>query len=134
MKLRIFTLWIVAILAACALIQSNDSTVKLLVQQSVIEAIHGDKDRADKILLQIGQIRQLLDKDEEISLANLSDALIAKMNLGSGDQVLAKIIILQIQINLEKQIKDGVLNPDDKISILNVLDWIESAALSSVPR
>ena len=35
---------------------------------------------------------------------------------------------------LEKQIKDGVLNPDDKISILNVLDWIESAALAAVPR
>ena len=134
MKLRIFTLWIIAVLAACALIQSNNSTVQLLVQQSVIKSINGDKDRADKILLQIGQIRQLLDKDEEISLANLSDALIAKINLGSVDHELAKIIILQIQINLEKQINDGVLNPDDKISILNVLDWIESAALSAVPR
>lgn len=133
---------IAAILAAlvalpgCAILQGDGSAgeefaVRSAVQLATSKVIDGDAERAARVVKIAGQARELVAGDATAALDEIEQAVrdeIRWERLSPTEQQVASDLVELVRAELEARIGDGALDPEDRVAVRTVLDWIIEAA------
>lgn len=120
-------------LAGCALLQSVEDSpmmAKLTVQQATLRVINDDPDKAVRVLEITRDVREMMTVDS-VTLAVLDEFIefqIRWEKLSTADEQLLRMLLQEMQDRLAEKFGQGLLTPEDKVSISKVIDWIEDAA------
>ena len=121
-------------LAGCALLQSVDEhqfAAKLTVQQAALRVIDEDPEKALRVLEISGQVRGMVAVDD--ATVDLLDQFIraqvdwAKLDI--ADAQLLMMLLDELRTQLAERMGDGLLSPEQKVSISRVIDWVEESAM-----
>lgn len=119
-------------LIACATLSERESTARLAVQYATLKVIGSDTDRADRVRELVAEGKQYIDTDTSVTVAFLAEQARARINWGSldlADQLLIGAVLDEAQHELEKRIGEGLLGDEQRLQLMRVLDWIDTAAL-----
>lgn len=124
-------------LSACSTLGTSPATEKLIVQAGVMKFIEGGSDapqersaKAARIVKAAAQARIWLDTDG-VSIADLQGAMlerIASADLEPSDKVLASALVEVVVAELNVRIGEGVISPEKRATVNEVLSWITTAA------
>jgi hypothetical protein len=122
-------------LTGCASIPLNTESVatKLVVQAATMKFIErGDAwpARAAAISAEVAQARVLVDFDG-VTLADIQTAVIRRLQdqgLPPSDMVLAMAVVELASADLNTKIGEGVLSPEQRVTVNTVLSWVDQAA------
>jgi hypothetical protein len=120
----------VATLEGCAVIEQSPMTAKLTVQQATLRVIGEDVERAERVIALTGQISGYVEY-EEITVELIDSYLRSQIDwpkLSLADAQLLVMLLDELRLRLDARIGDGVLDPNDKVVIQTVLDWVADAA------
>lgn len=122
-------------LVGCATIEKNPNTAKLVTQYAVLKfAEQSSADRRAERLANVKRIAtdvKAIATNESASISILQSAVdvqIAKLNLSAADKLLARGLVDMISQELTKRVGAGVLSPEAKLTVAQVMDWIVEAA------
>lgn len=129
---------VLSTLLGCTLFRDNPSAARLAIQYSVAkfsEQSSADhrQERLNNVKRVAMEVKAIADK-ESTSLVLLRSAVmveVAKLHLSPADTVLASGLVDLIAEQLTKRIGDGVLKPEDKLVVKDVMDWVIEAAVLS---
>lgn len=133
---KLFLVFILATLAACASTPNGSIAEKLAVQVATMKYVEREQDpatraeRAARVVAVVDQARVWLDTDG-VTLADLQAAAIRRLqekNLEPSDLLLATALVELVATELNTRIGEGVLNPEKKVTINTFLSWVEQAA------
>ena len=120
-------------LAGCSLLQTAEDSplvAKLTVQQATLRVIDEDVERAERVLELAGQARSMVQVDE--ATVDFVDGFIrAQIDWGRLTLADAQLLIMlldELRDRLAERMGEGLLSPEDRVSINRVIDWIEESA------
>jgi hypothetical protein len=119
-------------LIACATLSERESTARLTVQYATLKVLGSDTERAERVRELVAEGKQYVGSDTSVTVAFLADQARARINWGSldlADQLLIGAVLDEAQHELEKRIGEGLLSDDQRLQLMMVLDWIDTAAL-----
>lgn len=123
---------VVFALAGCSVLQSLEpDTKQLAVQYATLKAVDGDPAKAARVVDLVREGRQYVTADASVSVAALYDGVRDRINwqsLDPADRILIEAILTRARDRLQDEIGVGLLDPDQRLQVLTVLDWIEAAA------
>lgn len=127
-------------LNGCATVKENSAVVELLVSQAAIRYIEAEKpsNRVARAI-EVIQYVELLDRfasDEAVTIDTLTSLAMQNLspNLSVADRQLALSVINIGSNELRKRIGEGILSPDDRVSVRGVLAAISTGAEIFVAR
>jgi hypothetical protein len=128
-----FLLAILILLMSCSTQTSPSQEVilHLIVRQATIRVIDGKPDRAVRVQKIIQEARMVVEGEKEITVALAVEALrqaIDAEKLTPADQLLIEDLLKLVQVEIEDKIGIGVLNPEQKAFLSEVLKQAELAA------
>ncbi|HKJ74730.1 MAG TPA: hypothetical protein VKA19_11490 [Alphaproteobacteria bacterium] len=110
----------------------NSDTAKTVIQVAVLKYIGDDTDRADRVYqITTGAIDQV-NAGTESTLDAVEAYVRAEIRwdrLDSAETLIADRLIVAVRTEIESKIEDGVLAPDDRVLVADVLGWIRDAAV-----
>jgi hypothetical protein len=124
-------------LQACALlerVESSPATAALTVQYGTLKYTGDDADKAQRVYDAVARLS--LD-DESITLALLDDRIRAAINwerLDLADRLLLDTLLAQVRAELEQRMGSGLLAPEDRVRVQQVMQWVQDAALVAGAR
>lgn len=110
--------------------QADQIMVRLTVQQATLRVIADDADRAARVEQLAGQALDYAS-GEAVVLDEVYHAVWREIrwdSLSLADRALIEALMLQLHRGLTERYGDGVLSPDDLISVRTVLLWIQQDA------
>ena len=110
--------------------QSDEIVVRLTVQQATLRVIADDADRAARVEQLAGQALDYAS-GEAVVLDEVYHAVWREIrwdSLSLADRALIEAMMIQLHRGLTERYGDGVLSPDDLISVRTVLLWIQQDA------
>lgn len=132
MRVILAMLALAVVLTGCSFLQSLEpDTRQLAVQYATYKAIDGDLAKAARAVELVQEGRQYVQADSSVSVAALYEGVRDRINwqsLDPADRLLLEAILTQARDRLQSEIGAGLLDPDQKLQVLTVLDWIEAAA------
>jgi len=132
--MRILLAALIAItLSACSLIPDSGTaealTVNYLMSKATTRIVDGDADRAAKVVKAVEDARQYIETGEMVTISALYDAAIGRISgLDAADKILIGAILDNARTRLEAAVSTGQLDAQQRVSLLETLDWIEQAA------
>lgn len=136
--LKVSILALTLALFGCSFLRESPSTAKLVVQYSV--AKFAEQSSAERRLERLNNVKRIASSVKTLAanesatiplLKNIVLEQVAKLHLSPADTVLAQGLIDVIAEQLGKKIGEGLLKPEDKLLVADVMDWvIEAATLS----
>lgn len=110
---------------------------QLVVRQATLRYIEAADDPADRAAAVHGAIDRVLayaDADETTlaALEASARALVPWDELSLADRDLLDVLISAISARLAERIGDGALDPDDRVAVVEVLQWVQAAARLSM--
>ena len=121
-------------LSGCALLQSVDEhrfAAKLTVQQAALRVIDEDPEKALRVLEISGQVREMIAVDS-VTVALLDDFIRVQIDwskLSLADAQLLMMLLDELRTRLAERMGDGLLSPEQKVSISRVIDWVDESAM-----
>jgi len=121
------------LLAGCAALETVEKSpmvAQLTVQQATLRVIDTDPDKADRVLEIAEQTRGMIEVDE-VTVGLLDQFLRAQIKwekLTLADEQLLVMLLDQLRDRLAERMGDGLLSPEDRISIKRVIGWVEDSA------
>lgn len=121
-------------LVACQSIQTERTSARLAVTVATLKVIEADKDnqveRAAKVATIARDAQKLLDGDD-VTLTALQTAVKTRLDaaeLAPSDRLLADALVAMLADELRARLGDGLLNPEQRVTVSTVLDWVAVAA------
>lgn len=120
----------------CETLEKSPGTASLVVQYATAKVIESGK-TADERSARAARIKTIAEEartwfdGEDVTIGFLeaaAQARIAKLNLGAADTLLANGLVQVIVQELQKKVGEGVLSPESKMTVSQVLGWIVGAA------
>jgi len=136
MKLRILLAIIfAAILVGCSALPESGTSeafaVNYLLAKSTQQVIDGDADRRTEVLDAVSDARSFVEASDTVTIGLLYEGAMERIDSYNLDpiskQALREILGLA-KARLETAISAEELDPDEKLAILDALNWIEAAA------
>lgn len=126
----------VALAPGCAILEGEGSAgeefaVRSAIQLATVKVIDGDPERAERVQKIAGEARALVSDDHEAALERIEAEVrdeIQWNRLSPTEEQVASDLIELVRAELEARIGEGVLQPDDRVAVRTVLDWIIEAA------
>lgn len=123
-------------LTGCETLEKSPNTASLVVQYATAKVIEAGKTpedrsaRAAKIKAIAADAKTWFDGDQVTVglLQAAAQARIAKLNLGAADMLLANGLVQVIVTELQKKVGEGVLSPEAKMTVSQLLEWVVDAA------
>ena len=121
-------------LAGCALldrVEESPLVAKLTVQQATLRVIDEDPEKAVRVLEISGEVRQMIEVDL-VTVALLDEFIRVQVNwekLSIADAQLLLLLLDELKVQLAERMGEGLLTPDQKVSLNKVVDWVEESAL-----
>ena len=127
-------------LSACISLQDvNDKIIdnsliaKSAIQYATLKYIDGNNERAEEILVVTGDVRKAFNESEfEVTVNQLVLSVRASINyskLSPSEVVAVNTILTMARAQIDKDIREGKLDPDALTAPPLVIDWIEEAAM-----
>lgn len=128
-------------LTSCATFQNNQGTFRLAIDVAIIKLIDNSsaerrEPRRANIIRVAGAVKTLAAADGDVTLEALRAAVgaqIDKLNLSPVDRAIAIDIAEAIAQEIQRRVGQGLLKPDQRVAVSQVMDWVIAAA-ESVPR
>ena len=133
MKQLILAFLTVAFLSGCALletVETSPTAAKLTVQQATIRVIGTDMDRAARVLEIAAQTRGMIEVDA-VTVSLVDEFIRVQVDwskLDLPDAQLLAMLLDELRDRLAEKLGDGLISPEDKVSISKVIDWVEDSA------
>ena len=121
-------------LSGCALldrVEESPFVAKLTVQQATLRVIDEDPEKAVRVLEISGEVRQMIEVDL-VTVALLDEFIRVQVNwekLSIADAQLLLLLLDELKVQLAERMGEGLLTPDQKVSLNKVVDWVEESAL-----
>lgn len=121
-------------LGACSLLPAPDTTESLALNYMFAKAtttlIDRDTVSADRVLAAVEDARNYVDTGETVTIDRLYQGALERISgLSPADRVLVTAIVDNMRGNLAAALSTGQLDESERVALLDVLDWIERAAL-----
>jgi hypothetical protein len=121
-------------LTACQTVESKPMAARLAVTVATLKVIEADKTdqaaRAQRVAAVARDAQKLLD-GEQVTLGAIQAAVKARLDsseLSPSDRILADTLVVMISDELRARIGDGLLSPEQRLTVSTVLDWVAVAA------
>lgn len=120
-------------LAGCAVLQTVEDSpmvAKLTVQQATLRVIDEDPAKAMRALEITQNVREMISVDS-VTVALLDDFIRVQIDwsrLDLADAQLLMMLLEELEVRLAQRMGDGLLSPEQKVSIDRVIDWVEDSA------
>lgn len=136
MKLRIFlSVVFAAILVGCSALPESGSSeslaVNYLLAKSTQQIIDGDDVRRAEVLDAVNDARAFVEASDSVTIGLLYEQAVERLEtygLDPLDEKALEQILLNAKARLETAISAERLDPDDRVALLDALNWIEAAA------
>ena len=102
---------------------------KLAVQYATLKVIDGDTQKANQLKGWITEARNYVDGSAEVTVSYLADEARARISdkiSDPADMLLAMAVLNEAERRIRERLGDGLLKQEQRVSLLTVLDWIES--------
>lgn len=120
------------VLAGCSFVETlQPDTKRLAVTYATAKIIDTNADRAARVLDLVEQGRAFIESDAEVSIDALYSGVMDRIEwqkIDPADRILIEEILKNARERLKDEIGIGLLQPDERVKVVKVLDWIESAA------
>jgi len=106
---------------------------KLIVQVSAMKYIEDGEDRAGRaaaVIEEVQRAKVLIDFDG-VTLDQIKGAVLDRLkerSLNPSDMLLAMAIVDMASAELDVKLGAGILSPEQKVTVNEVLGWVEQAA------
>lgn len=125
-----------AFLPGCAILQGDGSegeefAVRSSIQLATVKVIDGDQERAERVVEIASQARELVAGDSTAALDEVEQRVRDEIQwdtLSPAEQQVASDLVELVRAELEARIGEGALDPEDRVAVRTVLDWIIEAA------
>ena len=123
-----------AFLAGCAALETVERSplvAQLTVQQATLRVIDEDPAKATRVLEISGQVREMIAVDS-VTVALLDDFIRVQIDwqrLSLADAQLLMLLLDGLRTRLAERMGDGLLRPEQKVSISRVIDWVDESAM-----
>lgn len=120
-------------LPGCATLEEQEPAAKATIQFVVMNEIEQSSDRAAKaksIAAIAGEATVMLDV-ESVTLPELKTKImqrLAERDLEPSRMLAASFLVDAVGQEIQKRIGEGILSPEDKVTVNKVLSWVEEAA------
>lgn len=140
MKSLLLLMFFVLTLSGCSFLRDNPNTLKLGTQYAVLKILENSGDavrstRAHNIVTVTTSLKAV-NEGTATTIPLLKEAALAQLgnlHLSPADQFLANTLIDAVVSELLKRVGDGLIKPDDKVIVSDVLQWVIDAAASQIP-
>ena len=129
-----------ATIAGCTFLRDNQTGLKMSAQYVTLKILENSSDgmRATRAanIVNVSTALQSVATGEAVTIPDLklyAFKELGKLHLSPADQFLANTLIDAVSAELLKRIGDGIVKPDDKVFVKEVLQWIIDAAKTAVP-
>lgn len=124
----------ISMISACAMFSEvTPSTKQLAVKAATFKVLDGDIDRAETLVSWIDEAIPFIETEPEARLDFLLAEFRARIpwdELDIEKQLIAEAVINQIADDLKNEFPSNLLTPDQRIRLINVLNWSREAAKS----
>jgi hypothetical protein len=129
----LITLALSVVLTGCAAINNGSPAAKTAIQAATLKVIGGDPDRAQRVHELAGEVPALMDG--AAGDATTMDAVEKRVReeiqwqyLDQAEQLVASNLVDAVRAEIEARIEGGSLDPDDRVAVRTVMQWIRKAA------
>lgn len=121
-------------LAGCSTIERHENTARLAVTYATLKGVEKGLDPVRTRA--VAESAKAIVSGEAVTLAGLKEAIsaeLAGLDLSPADRFLADALVSAIAQELQLRIGTGVLSPEQKVQVSEVLQWvIDATALAAV--
>ena len=119
-----------AFITGCSVLSTiAEDENKLAVQYATLKIIDGDTQKADQLKGWVTEARNYVDGSAEVTVSYLADEARARISdkiSDPADMLLAMAVLNEAERRIRERLGDGLLKQEQRVSLLTVLDWIES--------
>ena len=119
-----------AFITGCSVLSTiAEDENKLAVQYATLKVIDGDTEKADQLKGWVTEARNYVDGSAEVTVSYLADEARARISdkiSDPADMLLAMAVLNEAERRIRERLGDGLLKQEQRVSLLTVLDWIES--------
>ena len=119
-----------AFITGCSVLSTiAEDENKLAVQYATLKIIDGDTEKADQLKGWVTEARNYVDGSAEVTVSYLADEARARISdkiSDPADMLLAMAVLNEAERRIRERLGDGLLKQEQRVSLLTVLDWIES--------
>lgn len=104
---------------------------QLAVQYATMKVMESQDVTGERVSELVEKAREHVDDGASITVSALSNAArerLAESSLTPADKILIDAILTRAQARLESEIGEGLLDDTQRLQLLTVLGWIDSAA------
>lgn len=104
---------------------------QLAVQYATMKVMESQDVTGERVSELVAQAREYVDDGASITVSALAEAArerLAESSLSPADKILIDAILTRAQARLEAEIGEGLLDDNQRLKLLTVLGWIDSAA------
>lgn len=123
-------------LAGCGTLERHENTARLAVTYATLKGVEKGLDPVRTRA--VAESAKAIVSGEAVTLVGLQEAIsteLAGLELSPADRMLANALISAIAQELQLRIGTGVLSPDQRVQVGEVLQWvIDATYLSAVSK
>lgn len=119
-------------LAGCASFERHETTARLAVTYAVAKGVEQGLDPVR--IRVVAESAKAIVSGEAVTLPALQEAIsteLAGLDLSPADRMLADVLVSAIAEELQLRIGEGILSPEQKVQVSEVLQWVVDAATLS---
>lgn len=108
-----------------------DDQNQLAIKYATAKVLERSDVSATYLLERVEQAKTYVDAGVEVSVSGLVDAArfrLAESSLSPADQILIEAVLARAEERIKARLGDGLLATEQRIQLLTVLEWVESAA------
>jgi len=121
--------------SGCALIQENESTARIVVTYATLKIVDGEPAKGERVIEIAEEVRTYTSDDPEVTvdaLMNRVRGLIRWERLDRADTLLITALLVELEERLKERLGEGLISPEDRLTVRTLADWVISAAELSV--
>lgn len=125
--------WLIVIAMAfvvgCATMQADSGSARLAVQYGTLKYIKNDTQKASRVAAKVDAALEIVNNNLT-TIAALDTAVrdsIEWQSLSIEDKMLLDALLTEVRHEMERRIGDGVLSPEQRVKVADVLRWIRAA-------
>lgn len=135
MKILMSVILALSLMGCSVLSTVSEDRNQIAVQYATLKAMESDSVDGNRVVELVTQAREYVSAGESVAVSALASAArerLSESGLSPADKILIDAILTRAQARLEAEIGEGLLSEDQRLQLLTVLEWIESAANGSV--
>lgn len=120
-------------LAGCSTIERHENTARLAVTYATLKGVEKGLDPVRTRA--VAESAKAIVSGEAVTLTGLQEAIAAELaglELSPADRMLANVLVSAIAQELQLRIGTGVLSPEQKVEVGQVLQWVIDATALAV--